>query len=415
MIRNSIEHGIEPPEARTTAGKPETGTIRLSAEYEGGNVLIRLADDGAGINTNRIKEKAVKKKLVDAATADGMPESEIINLIFQPGFSTSDIITDLSGRGVGMDVARTNIIEDLKGSIQISSEPGSGTTFSIRLPLTMAIVHVLFIRVSTMTFAVPANYVEEIIRHKTADIIDVMDKQAVRLREQLIPLVHLGVVLNLPPAPGVDPEARTDQSLIMIASVGSEKLGVIIEALLDEEDMVIKPLPAHLKRNPLVTGCIISGKNEIFSVLNMPKIIESAKEFRERQRMETAARTEKKEIHILVVDDSVTTREIEKSILESYGYHVSLAEDGAEGMTKAKSRRFDLVISDVEMPRIDGFSFTQQLRADQDYQDTPIILITTRDSEADKKRGIKAGADAYILKGTFDQDTLLDTVQNLVG
>ncbi|MGE0084609.1 MAG: response regulator [Desulfococcaceae bacterium] len=410
MIRNCIDHGIETPEERKKAGKAETGIIRLTAGYEGENVLIRLSDDGAGIPLNKIKEKALRKKIFTAAEIESIPESEIISLIFLPGFSSSDIVTDISGRGVGMDVVKKNVIEELKGSIQIETAEGKGTVFHIRLPLTMAVIHVLFIRVEDMVFAVPAGYTDEIIRINREKLIQVMERRAVRLRGQIIPIVRLRDILSLPGERPVKPET---EYLILITSAGSEKLGVIIDALLDEEDMVIRPLPAHMRNIPFVSGCIISGGNEIFSVLHMPRIIESAREVRVRTR--TERKPADKPRHILVVDDSLSTREIEKSILESYGYTVSLAGDGIEGYEKARKNRYDLVITDVEMPKMDGFSLTQKLREEEDCRDIPIILVTSLDKEEDKKRGILAGADAYIVKGDFEQSALLDTVRNLLG
>ncbi|QTA82104.1 Two component system response receiver/histidine kinase, CheW-like [Desulfonema limicola] len=422
MIRNSIDHGIEKPEERIKAGKPETGTIKISAGYEGGNVLIVLSDDGAGISITKIKEKVIKKKIFTLPELESIPDSEIINLIFSPGFSSADIITDLSGRGVGMDVVKKNLIENLKGAIQIETKQGRGTKFYIRLPMTMAIIHVLFITVSNMTFAIPANFIDEIIRTSETKLINIMNKKAIRLREQIIPVIHLNDILkiknDLPEQKDIN---KTQESydipelLILITSVGNEKLGVIINSLLDEEDMVIKPLPAHMKNIPYVSGGIISGNNEIFNVLHMPKIVEAAKEIHSLTGLEPENLTEKTPKHILVVDDSVSTREIEKSILESYGYFVSLASDGVEAFEKTKAFQFDLIITDVEMPNLDGFSLTEKLRQDELYKNTPIILITSLDKEEDKKKGILAGADAYIVKGDFEQSALLETVRNLVG
>jgi CheY-like chemotaxis protein len=314
-----------------------------------------------------------------------------------------------------MDVVKKNIIDDLKGSIQIETAEGKGTAFYIRLPLTMAIIHVLFIRVSRMTFAVPANFIDEIIRIRFEELISVMDKKAVRLRDQIIPIVYLKDILRLPVSKEDAVPPYDDEYLILITSVGNEKLGVIVDTLIDEEDMVIKPLPVHMKEIPFVSGCIISGSNEIFNVLHMPRVIEAAKDIKIRPQTPDRVEVLKRPRHILVVDDSLSTREIEKSILESYGFQVSLAGDGMEAYEKAKKFSFDLVVTDVEMPKMDGFSLTRQLRSDEQYKETPIILVTSLDREEDKKKGIQAGADAYIVKGDFEQSTLLETVQNLLG
>lgn len=416
MIRNSIDHGIEPSAERRAAGKPERGTLRIRAGYEGGNVLIELSDDGAGIPVAALKEKADRKGLPAATDLSTVTESELVNLIFVPGLSTSELITDISGRGVGMDVVKRNI-EDLKGSIQVRTHAGAGTTIQLRLPLTMAVIHVLFITVSGMTFTVPANFIEEIIRADASSLIRVVGRKAVKVREEIIPVVRLHDVLNLPAPEPNGSGAEDTPLLILITSMGSEKLGLVVDALINEADVVIKPLPPHMADVQMVSGAIVSGTNEIFNVLHPPKIIEAARDLRRGAPVPTAGEPEApaRKLQILVVDDSVSTREIEKSILESYGYAVDLAGDGMEGLERARGGHYDLVITDVEMPRLDGFSLTETLRSETEYAQTPIILVTSLDRESDKRRGIQVGADAYIVKGGFDQSTLMDAVRNLVG
>lgn len=411
MLRNSVDHGIESPQDRLKAGKHETGKIKLSASYDAGSILIELSDDGGGIPLDKIKEKALRKKMFSEEEFDGMSESALIDLIFHPGFSTSAIITDVSGRGVGMDVVKRNIIEDLRGSLKVHTENGKGTTFQIRLPMTLAIMRILLVTVKDIVFAIAAHYVSEIIRVPKSDLISVVDKKAVRLRNEFIPVAHMEALLGLPSGK----RSEKDNFLIIIVCVGSEKIGFVIDSLLDEVDMVIKSLPAHMKNIQLVSGVSISGRNEIINVLHIPALIEAAKKIREEKLSKSTASEERGAISILVVDDSLNTREIEKSILEAYGYRVELAGDGMEGFQKTRDFKYDLVITDVEMPRLDGFSLTEKLRNDETYRNTPIIIVTSREKEEDKRRGIMVGADAYIIKGAFDQTNLLETVQNLVG
>ncbi len=411
MVRNSVDHGIETPEERVKKGKPRRGIIRLSARYEGGSVFVELNDDGAGVSVQRIKERALKKRMFDEEALKSIPDTEILNLIFHPGFSTSDMITDISGRGVGMDVVKRNICDDLKGAIQVKTKEGRGTAFHIRLPLTMAIMHVLVVSISDMVFAIPSHFVKEVVRVREEDIINVVDKRAIRLREQIIPVADLNNILGLPSISGGNENGR----LILIVAGGSERQGLIIDNLLQEEDRTIKPLPAHMKDIDLISGVTVSGSNEIDNVLNIPKIMEAAKEVKVAEYIKQHAHKDKQVINILVVDDSVSTREIEKSILESYGYRVSLAEDGMEALEYAMKTKFDLVVTDIEMPMLDGFSLTEKLKNDENYKDTPVILVSSRDKEEDKKRGLMVGADAYIVKGDFDQTNLLDAIQSLVG
>ena len=408
MLRNAVDHGTESRDERLKAGKTEQGSIRLFASYDAGSVLIELSDDGNGISLEKIREKALRKKMFSETELNAMADDEIVDLIFQPGFSTSAIITDISGRGVGMDVARKNIVEELKGSIKIETMAGRGTRFLIRVPMTLAVMRVLLVEAAGAKFAVNTHYVDEIIRGSETEIINVLDRKAIRLREELIPVVHLETVLNLV---GKGKE-ENGNLLVLVTRVGNEKLGLIVDALLDEEDMVIKSLPPHMKNIRLVSGVTITGRNEVINILHVPGLIMEAGE---TKRAHSPAKKEADAIRILVVDDSANTREIEKSILEAYGYAVDLAEDGMEAIEKALEQRYDLVVTDVEMPRLDGFSLTERLRKDESYKNTPVIIVTSREKDEDKKRGIMVGANAYIVKGAFDQTNLLETVQNLIG
>ncbi len=412
MIRNSIDHGIESPQERAAAGKPRAGRLVLTAVCEGGHAVIRLTDDGRGLNLQRIREKAVKRRMFSEAQLASMSEAEITNLIFTPGFSTNEIITDVSGRGVGMDVVKKNIVEDLKGSITLSSDEGKGIAVTMRLPLSLAVVRILMLGIGGSTIAIPTHYIEEIRDVTDGSLIDVVNKKAIRVRSELIPVTHIESLLDMPA------RGRGDGNAIaVIVSTGGERLGLIADSLVDEKDVVIKPLPRHLNAIMKVSGVIIAANNEIINVLHVPALIEASKHLRDA-RTEQAAPGEGvgiKPIRILVVDDSINTREIEKSILEAYGYHVTVAEDGLDAIEKAAGTKFDLVVTDVDMPRMDGFSLTKKLRDDDAYKATPIIIVTSREKEEDKRRGIAVGADAYIVKGAFDKGNLIDTIRNLAG
>jgi two-component system chemotaxis sensor kinase CheA len=410
MLRNAIDHGIESPEERRKAGKPERGRITLTASYDAGSVVIELRDDGSGIALEKIRERAIKKKLYSKEELSALSEPELVDLIFLPGFSTSALITDLSGRGVGMDVVKRNFVEELKGSIRVDTGSGKGTCFTIRLPMTLAVMRVLLVQAGGMTFAVTTHYVGEIVRVPASEIIAVLDRRAIRLREELISVKSLGELLQCSDGRG----PGNKDLLLLVMRVGNEKLGLIVDALLDEEDMVIKSLPSHMTRLPLVAGVTISGKNDVICILNIPGVIAAAKALKETKKSRDVSATRSDAVRILVVDDSMNTRDIEKGILEAYGYEVDLAGDGIEAIERARNYRYDLIVTDIEMPRMDGFSLTEWLRGNETYRDTPIVIVTSREKEEDKKRGIMAGANAYIVKGAFDQTNLLETVQNLV-
>ncbi len=414
MVRNSIDHGIELPETRVAHGKAEAGSVSISAAYEGGHVLITISDDGAGIPVDKIREKAVMKKIYDEETAQNLPDSEIINLIFRPGFSTTALVTEISGRGVGMDVVRDNLVKHLKGSLQIETKLNKGTTFFIRLPLTLAVMRVMLVSLGEMQVAIPLNAIREIVRVPANTLIEVVNRYAVSLRDQIIPVTELKTLLES--EENNAPEKSTPQGnlVVLIVAMGSEMLGLIVDEIVTEEDMEIKPLPDHMKHNELVSGITLSGKNEIVLVLQITRLFNLARESREEWLPSTEDNHPKKKLHILVVDDSVSTRHVEKNILESRGYRVDLASDGAEGFEKAMETQYDLILTDVEMPRMDGFTLTESLRQESNYRHTPIIILSSRSSEMDKARGMEAGANGYLTKGEFDPQQLTDAIENLV-
>ncbi|MCP4117680.1 MAG: hybrid sensor histidine kinase/response regulator [Desulfobacteraceae bacterium] len=418
MVRNCIDHGMEAEDLRVKAGKPSHGTIRISAAMDGGSVHIVIADDGGGIPVDRVAQKALTRGIITESALGEMGPSDVIQLIFHPGLSTAETITDISGRGVGMDVVRQNIENDLNGAISVDTTPGLGSTFHILLPETLAIIHVFIVTLESVLYAVPASHVTEIVKVPGNKIINAQGKAVLRLRGELVPVVPMGDVLGCPPRDGKLRESPF--LLILISGQGEERLGMVIDTLVSEEEQVVKPLPLHMRGVELVTGTIISDTHGIILVLHMIHMIEQAKkidktgewlfqDFQDFQDRETMRP------HLLVVDDSVTTREIEKSILESNGYKVTLAQDGVDGLNRAMEFAYDLIVSDVDMPGLTGFAMIEKIRSTTIHAHTPIVLISARDSRKDMQKGIEAGASAYIVKGDFDKNNLLETIDNLLG
>lgn len=410
LIRNSLDHGLESATERLAAGKPAKGTINLFAFYDSGCVTISLGDDGKGLSIDKIREKALAKRMFEADILAGMSRAEITNLIFMPGFSTSPIITDLSGRGVGMDVVRKSIVDELKGTIAIETGEGKGTTFLLHLPPNLAVFPLFMLSINGRICALPATALVEMLSIQRSQIIEIVNKRAIRLREQIIPVENLASLLRLPR----EDTAESEEALIVIIRDGEEKLGIEVDEIIGREEMVVKPLPPHLQNLRIVSGVTIGERDSIINVLHVPELIRQAREISEPGRQRQAIR-EDRALTVLVVDDSINTREIEKSILEAYGYSVVTAEDGQDGFEKTRDTQYDLVITDVEMPRLDGFSFTEKLRADERYRHVPIIIVTSREKDEDKRRGIQVGANAYIVKGAFDQSNLIETVRSLIG
>ena len=420
LIRNAIDHGIELPAARAAAGKPAQGRLRLSARQDGGWVVIEVADDGGGIPVAAVREKAVKKGLLSAEKAAALTDQEAIDLIFLPGFSTSSIITDLSGRGVGMDVVRQTVLDELQGAVGIETRPGQGTTFSLRLPMSLAMMRVLLVQAHGLPWGFTAQHVVELQRVPAQALMQVAERQVVIVRNEFVPVVPLAELLRVPapaaPAGGPGLQERHPGLLLVVLQVRSEKIAVQVDGLLDERDMVIKPLPPHLRKLPLVSGMVITGRNEMVNVLHAPALLEQARRLRgQGVQAGAAAHASATPYRVLVVDDSLNTREIEKDVLQAYGYHVTLAEDGVDGLRKAMEGDFDAILTDVEMPHMDGFTLTARLREEDKYRDTPIVIITSREKEEDKRRGMQVGADAYIVKGDFDQNNLVETLRTLLG
>lgn len=424
LIRNAVDHGIESAEQRQAAGKPALGQITIRARQDGGWVAIDIQDDGAGIPLQSVRDKAVKKGLLSAEKAAAMSDQEVVDLIFLPGLSTSNIITDLSGRGVGMDVVKQTVLDALQGSISVTTQPGQGTTFGLRLPMSLAMLRVLLVQAQGLPFGFTAQYVAELMRLPSSALLQVAQRQAVIVRNEFVPVVALAELLQLPAPPRGKTATRAAPAdmLLVVLQVRHDKIALRIDSLLDERDMVIQPLPAHLRHLPWVAGMVTTGSNDLVSVLHTPALLEQARRLRQGSTSAAAGSAEAAAApgsgapqRVLVVDDSLNTREIEKDVLQAYGYEVTLAEDGVDGLRKALHTQFDAILTDVEMPHMDGFTLTAQLREHEQYRQTPIIIITSREKEEDKRRGMLVGADAYIVKGDFDQSNLVDTLRALLG
>jgi two-component system chemotaxis sensor kinase CheA len=418
LLRNAVDHGIESPKRREVVGKPRTGTITLAAEQLGKNILIRVSDDGAGLDFGAIRESIARRGVLDA---DSLTEADLKEAIFQAGVSTSPIITDISGRGVGLDVVRRNV-EALRGTVDVRSVPGKGTTFTLTLPLRLSSSRGLLVRTGGETYAIPLSNIIKIESYLPEEIISLEGQDTIRHDGEPLTLVRLSDVLELPPAAS-SPSGGTggeDGILVVIAAAAERRMAFAIEALLGEQEMVIKSLGKQLSRVGGVAGATVLGNRQVVLVLNANDLIKLAMRGKRRSVLDTlvvaeSAPAERTQREILVVDDSITTRTLEKNILEAAGYAVRLATDGQEALSDIASAGVpDLIVTDVAMPRMNGFELTRQVKGDEHTGSTPVILVTSLDSDEDKARGIEVGADAYIVKSGFDQDNLLETIEQLI-
>ncbi|NLW03673.1 MAG: hybrid sensor histidine kinase/response regulator [Pseudomonadaceae bacterium] len=417
LLRNALDHGIEIPAERLKQGKPARGLVQITARQDAGWVVLEISDDGAGLSLDAIRDKALKKGLVTPTELAEMSDQEITDLIFQPGFSTSALVTEVSGRGVGMDVVKRSVVDELQGVISLRTGLGKGTCFILRLPLSLAKMRVLLIKAAGYELGFTAQYIAELLSVPEDSLIKVADRNAVIIRNEFVPVVKLADLIALPEQANLVKKTLAPQSkelLLLVIRVHTEKLALVIDELLDERDLVIKQLPEHLQSNALISGMVTTGHNALVSLLHVPYLLTKARKVKGIPPNRKGWASEQERKRILVVDDSLNTREIERDVLEAWGYQVTLAEHGQDGLDKARAEVFDAVLTDVEMPIMDGFTLTALLREEENYKDKPIIIITSRAKESDRRRGIEVGADAYIVKGDFDQNSLVDTLKILL-
>jgi chemotaxis protein histidine kinase CheA len=414
ILRNCIDHGIESPEARVALGKPRFGTIKVSASHEADNVVIKIEDDGRGIDIDEIEQTALKKRLVSNHDLEEMTEKEILNIVFMNGYSTSPVVTDVSGRGMGLDIVRRDIT-NLKGQVLLETQKNKETKFTLVLPLTIAVIHALLVKVQNMLFALPMLSIVECVKVKMDDVSTLEGRMAIQFREQVVPLVRLDEVIELPHAQEEGGKAKNEMS-VLIATYLDRWVGLIVDEIVGEEEVFIKSLGRHLGKVKHVSGAVIMPSGEVVVVLDVTDLIShSALNLPSVTGKRKSSRVKRGEKRILIVEDIFSTRELEKSILETHGYLVDTAVDGLDALDRMTNTKYDLVVSDIEMPRMDGFELCRMLKKKEETKDIPFVMVTALQKEEDKRRGIEVGAAAYIVKSTFEQTNLLDAIERLVG
>ncbi len=413
MLRNAVDHGVEAPEERNRSGKKAEGRIELSARYQGGMILVCLRDDGRGIEPGLVRQVAVQRGLVSESEAEALSDEEALYLIMRPGFSTREIITDVSGRGVGMDVVKSGI-DQIRGDLTIRSDPGRGTEIQLRLPLTLAVVAGLVVDCEGETYALPLHYVAEITRLREADLQTEGGREVIRFQGKVIPLFALREALQLPSR---QHESLVRQATAVVLNFGGQHLACLVSGTRGTRELLVRKLGDQLRRLRFFSGATLLGDGTPALMLSVPDLYAS--------RLEAGATTLRRELaaqrqnavrgRVLVVDDSITTRTMEKNILETHQYEVEVAISGTDALAKAALSDFDLVVTDIEMPGMDGFELTRELRKQQRTAQVPVVIVSSRASDEDRRRGIEVGAQAYIVKSSFDQGKLLDTVDALIG
>jgi len=415
ILRNCIDHGIEPPAERRRRGKPARATITLAVSaIDGGKIELLVSDDGAGIDAAKVCEAAVRRGVISRENASQLTEADAQALIFKSDISTSPIITQLSGRGLGLAIVREKT-ERLGGRVVVQSRLGEGTTFRIALPVTLATFRGTCVEVDHRLFILPTTSVERVTRFRAEDVRTVEGRETLALDGRPVALVRLAEVLELPlpERPPEEPERRP----VVLLGAADQRMAFAVDAVLEEQEVLVKQLGKPLSRVRNISGATILGSGRVVPVLNVADLLKSARRVartaRPAARNGRPAQAAAVAKSILVAEDSITSRMLLKGILEGAGYSVKTAVDGMEAFTLLRAERFDLVVSDVEMPRLNGFDLTARIRADRKLAEMPVILVTALASREDRERGIDVGANAYLVKSSFDQSNLLETVRQL--
>jgi two-component system, chemotaxis family, sensor kinase CheA len=412
LLRNAVDHGIENASEREAIGKSPCGTITVHLEQDGGIVRFTIKDDGAGINYELVRRRAAELGLVTDAEAAVLETEELADLLFRPGFSTRSVANSLSGRGVGLDVVKVNL-QALNGHIQVFSNSGKGTTFILNVPVSMATDHGLLMLCAGHMVAVPSQYVHRILEITPEEVVELEATQAVLVDGEPVPLRSLSALLRL------DPSQKVSSNFleVVVINQGWSRVALLVDHVLGDREMIVKPLAPPLISVPNIAGGALGREGDIIMVLNVSDILENALTQKQQGRAITIEKEQVKQqshANILVVDDSITTRNLEQGILETAGYQVRAVSSGEEALDQLNREDFDLMITDVEMPGIDGFELTRRVRNGKRHADLPVVIVTSLGSEEDRRRGVEVKADAYIVKSSFHSSELLEIVGQLL-
>ena len=414
LLRNALDHGIEPPEERVRAGKPETGSLRLEAAHRSGMLMITLVDDGRGVDLDRLRQKVVEKGLAGADMIEKMSDSELMDFLFLPGFSTSQNVTEISGRGVGLDVVR-NMVHEVGGVVRAISKPGEGMTFHMELPLTLSVVRTFLVEIAGEPYAFPLARIERCVELPRSDISTVEDRQYFRFDDNNIALVDIHNVLELDA-----PSQQLDDLFVVVVSDRLNFYGLSVDRFLGEYDLVVRPLDPRLGKVPDISSVAVMLDGSPVLIFDVEDLVRSIDNLLTGRRLRKLSResergTAKQKKRVLVVDDSFTVREMERKLLESKGYEVETAVDGVDGWNAVRAGHYDMVVSDVDMPRMNGIEFIRQIKQHSELKSLPVIIVSYKDKEEDRILGLEAGANYYLTKSSFEDNSLIGAAVDLIG
>jgi two-component system, chemotaxis family, sensor histidine kinase and response regulator WspE len=414
LLRNAIDHGIEQPEVRSQSGKSSEGVIRLEARESAGNLLITVADDGHGINLADLRVAVVQKKLTTAGAAGQMTDSELLEFLLLPGFTTRQTVTEISGRGVGLDAVQS-IIKEIRGEIRIRTQLGQSTTFQMRLPLTLSIVRALVVEIGNEPYAFPLSHITRALKVASKDIQVTAGRQHFRFEDRQIGLIAANQIFG-----GAKDNSPGEYLSIVVIGAEENCYGVVTGNFIGERELVVKQLDPRLGKIKDISSAALLDDGSPVLIVDVGDLIRSVEKSIEAGTLDSIKstadeKTEKQRKRVLVVDDSLTVRELEKKLLQTRGYEVEIAVDGMDGWNAIRSGHFDLVITDIDMPRMDGIEVVTLVKRDLNLKSLPMMIVSYKDRPEDRRRGLEAGADYYLAKASFHEEALLQAVVNLIG
>ena len=414
LLRNAVDHGIETPEQRLLSGKPEEGLIRLRASHQAGLLVLELSDDGNGVDLEKVRRSIVARQLSPAETAAQLSEEELLTFLFLPGFSLRDTVTEVSGRGVGLDAVQ-HMLRQLRGAVELEQTAGEGSRFHLEVPLTLSVVRSLVVEVGEEAYAFPLAHIERMCDLARDDIVQVEGRQHFWHEGRHVGLVAASQLLNRPAS-----QSSSETLKVVVIREREAIYGVAVERFVGERALVVLPLDERLGKIQDISAGALLDDGSVVLIVDVEDMLRSVDKLLNTGRLERIARhgnqaAEAARKRVLVVDDSLTVRELQRKLLLNRGYDVAVAVDGMDGWNALRSENFDLLITDIDMPRMDGIELVTLLRRDNRLQSMPVMVVSYKDREEDRRRGLDAGADYYLAKASFHDDALLDAVVELIG
>jgi len=413
MIRNAIDHGIESPEDRLAKGKPEIGTITINASHQAGRLLIQVKDDGRGVDIENLRKKILGKKLVNEQMAESLSKTELLDFLFLPSFSTRSEVTELSGRGVGLDIVHS-ALQEIRGKLHADTEIDNGMEINMELPLTLSVIRSLLVKIENELYAFPLAKIQSLFTIKKQDISILEDKQYITINNKHIGLIHCAQIL------GEQTKKSNDEQIpVIIIGDWNMSYGLVVDELIGEKSLALRTLNKKLGKIKDISAAALTDDGEPVLVFDTDDLLQSIQDIISGKNLYKIGAINEFDTssikRVLIVDDSLTVREIEKKLLESKGYIVDVAVDGVDGWNIVRNGNYDLVISDVDMPRMNGIELIKLIKADISLSTLPVMMVSYKDRAEDKQKGLEAGADYYLTKGSFHDDTLVEAVVDLIG